>query len=344
MPKHTPSEMNMCWRCGAGSIPVPDGMVNPNLRTGAIEVLVSELKILNPAKTPPFLIEDNIDVSENIRLKYRHLDLRRSQMQRNLVLRHKAGASVRNYLNNQGFLDLETPFLTRSTPEGARDYLVPSRVNPGQFYALPQSPQIFKQLFMISGYDRYYQIVRCFRDEDLRADRQPEFTQIDIEMSFMGEEEVMQLTEGMMATLFKDVLDLEMSSPFARLTYAEAVGRYGLDKPDTRFDLELKDISDIAESCGFNVFAGAVKKGGIVKALNAKGCNNFSRKEIDDLTDFVAVYRARGMAWIKVKDNDWQSPITKFFTEEEKKALAERIEMEPGDLVFFRGRPAQNCK
>jgi aspartyl-tRNA synthetase len=315
--------------------PRPDGMVNPNLRTGEIEVLVSELKILNPAKTPPFLIEDNIDVSENIRLKYRHLDLRRTQMQRNLVLRHKTNASVRNYLNNQGFLDLETPFLTRSTPEGARDYLVPSRVNPGQFYALPQSPQIFKQLFMISGYDRYYQIVRCFRDEDLRADRQPEFTQIDIEMSFIGEEEVMQLTEGMMATLFEDVLDTKISPPFARLTYAEAVSRYGLDKPDTRFGLELKDISDIVASCGFNVFAGAVKKGGIVKALNAKGCIKFSRKEIDDLTDFVAVYRAKGMAWIKVKDNDWQSPITKFFTEEERKALAERIEMEPGDLIFF---------
>ncbi len=315
--------------------PRPDGMVNPNLRTGEIEVLVSELKILNPAKTPPFLIEDNIDVSENIRLKYRHLDLRRTQMQRNLVLRHKANASVRSYLNNQGFLDLETPFLTRSTPEGARDYLVPSRVNPGQFYALPQSPQIFKQLFMISGYDRYYQIVRCFRDEDLRADRQPEFTQIDIEMSFIGEEEIMQLTEGMMATLFEDVLDTKISPPFASLTYAEAVSRYGLDKPDTRFGLELKDISDIVASCGFNVFAGAVKKGGIVKALNAKGCINFSRKEIDDLTDFVAVYRAKGMAWIKVKDNDWQSPITKFFTEEEKKALAERIEMEPGDLIFF---------
>ena len=315
--------------------PRPDGMVNSNLRTGEIEVLVSELKILNPAQTPPFLIEDNIDVSENIRLKYRHLDLRRSQMQRNLVLRHKASVSVRNYLNDQGFLDLETPFLTRSTPEGARDYLVPSRVNPGRFYALPQSPQIFKQLFMISGYDRYYQIVRCFRDEDLRADRQPEFTQIDIEMSFIGEEEVMQLTEGMMATLFKDVLDLEISPPFARLTYAEAVGRYGLDKPDTRFGLELKDISDIVASCGFNVFAGAVKKGGIVKALNAKGCINLSRKEIDDLTDFVAVYRAKGMAWIKVKENDWQSPITKFFTEEEKKALAERIDMEPGDLIFF---------
>ena len=315
--------------------PRPDGMVNPNLHTGEIEVLVSELKILNAAQTPPFLVEDNIDVSENIRLKYRHLDLRRPQMQRNLLIRHKAGASVRNYLNGQGFLDLETPFLTHSTPEGARDYLVPSRVNPGQFYALPQSPQIFKQLFMISGYDRYYQIVRCFRDEDLRADRQPEFTQIDIEMSFVGEEEVIKLTEEMMSTLFKEVLDLDISLPFPRLTYAEAVGRYGLDKPDTRFGFELKDISDIVESSGFKVFSGAVKKGGIVKALNAKGCNNFSRKEIDDLTDFVAVYRAKGMAWIKVKDNDWQSPITKFFTEEEKKALAERIEMEPGDLIFF---------
>ena len=315
--------------------PRPEGMVNPNLHTGEIEVLVSELKILNQASTPPFLIEDNIDVSENIRLKYRHLDLRRPQMQRNLVLRHKAGASVRNYLNKLDFLDLETPFLTRSTPEGARDYLVPSRVNPGQFYALPQSPQIFKQLFMISGYDRYYQIVRCFRDEDLRADRQPEFTQIDIEMSFVGEEEILQLTEGMMATLFKEVRGLEMTPPFPRLTYAEAVGRYGLDKPDTRFGFELKDISDIVEGCGFKVFSEAVKKGGIVKALNAKGCINFSRKEIDDLTDFVAVYRARGMAWIKVKEDDWQSPITKFFSPEEKMALAERIEMEPGDLIFF---------
>jgi aspartyl-tRNA synthetase len=275
--------------------PRPDGMVNPNLHTGAIEVLVSELKILNPAKTPPFLIEDNIDVSENIRLKYRHLDLRRPQMQRNLLLRHQASSSVRNYLNGQGFLDLETPFLTRSTPEGARDYLVPSRVNPGQFYALPQSPQIFKQLFMISGYDRYYQIVRCFRDEDLRADRQPEFTQIDIEMSFVGEEEVIKLTEEMMSTLFKEVLDLDISLPFARLTYAEAVGRYGLDKPDTRFGFELKDVSDIVAGSGFKVFSGAVKKGGIVKALNAKGCINFSRKEIDDLTDFVSVYRAKGM-------------------------------------------------
>lgn len=313
----------------------PADMVNPKLKTGEIEVTVTEFKLLNEAKTPPFLIEDDIDASETIRLKYRHLDLRRSVMQKNLILRHRATTAVRNYLNQHGFLDLETPFLTRSTPEGARDYLVPSRVNPGQFYALPQSPQIFKQLFMISGFDRYYQIVRCFRDEDLRADRQPEFTQIDIEMSFVGEDDVMNLTEGMMAGLFKDVLGLKLKPPFSRLTYEDAVGRFGLDKPDTRFGLELKDISDIVGGSNFKVFADAVKKGGIVKALNAKGCIDFSRKEIDDLIKFVGVYRAKGMAWIKVKENEWQSPITKFFVDEEKKALSERIEMEPGDLVFF---------
>jgi aspartyl-tRNA synthetase len=313
----------------------PADMINSKLKTGEIEVAVTEFKLLNEAKTPPFLIEDDIDASETIRLRYRHLDLRRPQMQKNLILRHRATAAVRSYLNQHGFLDLETPFLTRSTPEGARDYLVPSRVNPGQFYALPQSPQLFKQLFMISGFDRYYQIVRCFRDEDLRADRQPEFTQIDIEMSFIGEDDVMKLAEGMMAGLFKDVLGLELKPPFARLTYEEAVGRFGLDKPDTRFGLELKDISDIVGGSNFKVFADAVKKGGIVKALNAKGCIDFSRKEIDDLIEFVAVYRAKGMAWIKVRENEWQSPITKFFSEEEKKALAERIAMEPGDLVFF---------
>jgi len=315
--------------------PRPADMVNPKLKTGAIEVAVTELKILNAAKTPPFLIEDAIDASETVRLKYRHLDLRRSEMQENLILRHQVAAAVREYLNKNGFLDLETPFLTRSTPEGARDYLVPSRVNPGEFYALPQSPQIFKQLFMISGFDRYYQIVRCFRDEDLRADRQPEFTQIDIEMSFVGEDDVMRLAEGMMTQLFKRILGIKLKRPFAQLTYDEAVGRYGLDKPDTRFGLELKDISDIVAGSNFKVFASAVKKGGIVKALNAKGCINFSRKEIDDLTDFVAVYRAKGMAWIKVKENEWQSPIVKFFSDEEKQALAERIDMEPGDLIFF---------
>ena len=315
--------------------PRPEGMINPNMPTGEIEVMVTELKILNPAKTPPFLIEDLIDVSETIRLTFRHLDLRRPQMQKNLILRHKATVAVRDYLNGEGFLDLETPFLTRSTPEGARDYLVPSRVNPAHFYALPQSPQMFKQLFMISGFDRYYQIVRCFRDEDLRADRQPEFTQIDIEMSFVGEEDVINITEAMMAKLFKDVLDIKLQVPFARLTYDEALGRYGLDKPDLRFGLELRDISDIVEGSGFKVFSEAVRKGGIVRALNAKGCIDFSRKKIDDLADFVSVYRAKGMAWIKVKNNEWQSPITKFFTDKEKKALAKRIEMEPGDLVFF---------
>ena len=315
--------------------PRPADMVNPKLKTGEIEVTVTELRILNEANTTPFLIEDQIDASETVRLKYRHLDLRRSKMQKNLILRHRAAATVREYLNKNGFLDLETPFLTRSTPEGARDYLVPSRVNPGEFYALPQSPQIFKQLFMISGFDRYYQIVRCFRDEDLRADRQPEFTQIDIEMSFVGEEDVMGLAEGLMARVFKNVLGIKLKHPFLQLTYDDAVGRYGLDKPDTRFGFELKDVSDIVAGSDFKVFADAVKKSGIVKALNAKGCIDFSRKEIDDLIQFVSVYRAKGMAWIKVKEGEWQSPIVKFFSDREKQALAERIQMEPGDLVFF---------
>jgi aspartyl-tRNA synthetase len=313
----------------------PEGMVNPNLATGAIEIMASELKILNPAQTPPFLIEDIVEVSEGTRLKHRHIDLRRPRLQSNLILRHRAAATVRNYLNGLGFLDLETPFLTKSTPEGARDYLVPSRVNPGMFYALPQSPQLFKQLFMIAGFDRYYQIVRCFRDEDLRADRQPEFTQIDLEMSFVGEEDVMAVAEGMMAALFQEILGMPLSTPFPRLSYADAVGRYGLDKPDTRFGLELKEVSDIVGGSGFKVFADAVGKGGIVKALNAKGGSEMSRKEIDDLTAFVAVYRAKGMAWIKVRADGWQSPIAKFFTEAEKKTLAARLDMQAGDLVFF---------
>ena len=312
-----------------------EGMANPNLATGEIEILVNELKIFNAAKTPPFQIEDNIEVSENIRLAHRHIDLRRPQLQKNLILRHRTGAAVRQYLNDLGFIDIETPFLTRSTPEGARDYLVPSRVNPGQFYALPQSPQLFKQMLMISGFDRYYQIVRCFRDEDLRADRQPEFTQIDLEMSFVGEEDVMATAEGMMGAVFKEVLDLDLTPPFPRLTYDEAVGRYGLDKPDTRFDLELKDVSDIVAGSGFKVFADVVAKGGIVKAINAKGCVDMTRREIDELTEFVAVYRARGLAYIKVREDQWQSPIAKFFTDEEKAALAQRLDMAPGDLVFF---------
>ncbi|MDP2645877.1 MAG: aspartate--tRNA ligase [Desulfobacterales bacterium] len=313
----------------------PEGMKNENLTTGEIEVAVIELKILNISKPAPFLIEDTAEVSENVRLTYRHLDLRRPKMQKNIIFRHKAAASIRQYLNRCGFLEIETPVLTRSTPEGARDYLVPSRVNPGQFFALPQSPQIFKQLLMISGFDRYYQIVRCFRDEDLRADRQPEFTQVDMEMSFVGENDVMETSEGMMASLFQEVLGISLKLPFLRLSYPEAISRYGLDKPDVRFGLELKDISDIVEKSGFKVFSAAVEKGGIVKALNAKGCSHFSRKEIDDFTEFISVYRAKGLAWIKVKDDAWQSPITKFFTDKEKDALSKRLDMAPGDLVFF---------
>jgi len=313
----------------------PDGMINPELKTGEIEVMVTELRILNPSKTPPFLIEDNVDVSESLRLKYRQLDLRRPLLQKSIITRHKAAASVRRFLNEQRFLDIETPMLTKSTPEGARDYLVPSRVNPGQFYALPQSPQLFKQLLMISGFDRYYQIVKCFRDEDLRADRQPEFTQIDMEMSFVGEEDIMKIAEEMIAALFEDVLQKTLAPPFDRLTYAEAIDRFGLDKPDMRFGLELKDVSNIVRDSGFKVFSSVVKKGGIVKALNAKGCIGFSRKQIDDLADFTTIYRAKGLAWIKVKEDTWQSPIAKFFTDEEKQQLKEQIDMEPGDLVFF---------
>ncbi|MDY6822974.1 MAG: aspartate--tRNA ligase [Thermodesulfobacteriota bacterium] len=313
----------------------PEDMINPNLATGEIEVLVSELVILNTAKTPPFMIEDRIDVSENIRLKNRHIDLRRPGMQQNIINRHRASAAARNFLDSQGFLDIETPFLTRNTPEGARDYLVPSRISPGSFYALPQSPQLFKQLLMMAGFDRYYQIVKCFRDEDLRADRQPEFTQIDMEMSFVTEDDVMAKAEGLVAAIVGELTGKTPQLPFPRMTYDDAVAAYGLDKPDLRFGLKLTDISDIAAACGFKVFADAVKKGGIVKAMNAKGCATFTRKELDDFTEFVAIYKAKGLAWVKVKEDGWQSPIAKFFTEAEQQAIAERLDMAPGDLIFF---------
>ena len=313
----------------------PDDMLNPKMATGAIEILVEELKVFSHAKTPVFPIEDRVEASETIRLKYRHLDLRRNQLQRNIMARHTASRAVRDYLNDQGFLDIETPFLTKSTPEGARDYLVPSRVNQGNFYALPQSPQLFKQLLMISGFDRYYQIVRCFRDEDLRADRQPEFTQIDMELSFVGEEDIMTITEGLIKSVFQKVKDITVTTPFDRITYAEAMDRFGLDRPDMRFGLELCNVSDIVGQTGFKVFANVVKKGGLVKAINAKGCSGFTRKEIDELTEFAAIYRAKGLAWIKVREEDWQSPIAKFFTDEEKNALKERLDMAPGDIVFF---------
>jgi aspartyl-tRNA synthetase len=261
--------------------------------------------------------------------------MRRPVLQKNLMIRHRAAAAIRSYLNNLGFIDIETPFLTSSTPEGARDYLVPSRLNPGQFYALPQSPQIFKQLLMLAGFDRYYQIVRCFRDEDLRADRQPEFTQIDLEMSFVTEDDVMAVTERMMAALFKEVLGIEIERPFKHLTYEEATRRFGLDKPDLRFGLELTDVSDIFGASEFKAFAEVARSGGLVKAINAKGCFDLSRKEIDDLTEFVAIYKAKGLAWIKVRPDGWQSPIVKFFSDGERETLRQRLDMEPGDLVFF---------
>ena len=313
----------------------PDDMMNPNMKTGAIEVIISELRIFSRARTPIFQIEDRTEASESVRLQYRYLDLRRSQLKNNLIARHKATLAVRNYLDTRGFIDIETPFLTRSTPEGARDYLVPSRVNPGNFYALPQSPQLFKQLLMIAGFDRYYQIVKCFRDEDLRADRQPEFTQIDMELSFVTEEEIMEIAEGMIVTIFKKVLDMDLVTPFPRMTYDEAMARFGIDRPDIRFGLELCDVSDIVKDTGFKVFANAVKNGGLVKAVNAKGCSAFTRKQIDELTEFAAIYKAKGLAWIRIKEDEWQSPIAKFFTDAEKEALRQRLGLEIGDIVFF---------
>jgi aspartyl-tRNA synthetase len=313
----------------------PEGTANPNLATGEIEVLANRLLILNRAKTPPFYIEDGIEVDENLRLRYRYLDLRRPEMQRALILRHQAAKSVREYLEGNGFLEIETPVLNRSTPEGARDYLVPSRLNPGKFFALPQSPQQFKQMLMVAGFDRYYQIVKCFRDEDLRADRQPEFTQIDIEMSFIDVPEIMELMEGLIVKLCKDTINLNISQPFPRLSYLEAMDRFGTDKPDTRFGLELKDISDIVDGCGFKVFASAVASGGQVKGINASGCGTFSRKEIDDLTAYAAIYKAKGLAYIVVTEDGVKSAIAKFFTDKEMADIVDRLEGKPGDLLLF---------
>lgn len=313
----------------------PEGTENPNLTTGDIEVIASELKVLNTAKTPPIYIEDGIDVDENVRLRYRYLDLRRPEMQRNIKLRHRATKVIRDFLDSKGFWEIETPMLTRSTPEGARDYLVPSRLNPGKFYALPQSPQLFKQLLMVAGTDRYFQIVRCFRDEDLRADRQPEFTQVDLEMSFVDVDDVLELMEEMMAQLFKETIGLEIDRPFPRLSYHEAMERFGTDKPDIRFGMELVDISDVAENCKFKVFNSAVASGGIVKGINAAGCGNFSRKEIDDLTKFAAIYRAKGLAYLIITGDGVKSPIAKFFEEKELDTILTRLGAKPGDLLLF---------
>ncbi len=313
----------------------PGDMANPKLQTGEIEVLVSELRILNTSKTPPFPLDEDSEVSDSIRLQYRYLDLRRPEIAGNLIMRHKAAQAVRNYLSGKGFLEIETPMLTKSTPEGARDYLVPSRVNAGKFYALPQSPQLFKQLLMMGGTERYFQIVKCFRDEDLRADRQPEFTQIDLELSFVGEDDIMAIAEGMVKEVFAATRGIALNPPFARMTYQEAMSRFGNDKPDTRFGMELVDLTEKLRGCGFKVFNTVIAQGGMVKAINAKGCGTFSRKDLDDLTDYAGNFGAKGMAWIKVKEDEWQSPITKFFSEDEIAAMRDALDAEPGDLILF---------
>lgn len=313
-----------------------EGTVNPNLKTGKIEIHAEDVQIINEAKTPPFMIDDQMEVSEDVRLKYRYVDLRRPAMTDTFRMRHNVTTSFRSFLNENGFLDVETPILTKSTPEGARDYLVPSRVHPGEFYALPQSPQIFKQLLMVSGFDRYYQIARCFRDEDLRADRQPEFTQIDMEMSFMEQEEIILLVEEMMAKLMKDVKGLDIESVFPRMTYDEAMSRYGSDKPDTRFAMELIDVSEIVKDSGFKVFSGAVAGGGQVKLINVKGAaSNYSRKDIDGLTEFVSRYGAKGLAWLKVEEEGLKGPISKFVSDEDASSLSAASEAETGDLLLF---------
>ncbi len=316
--------------------PRPPDMVNPNLATGEIEILVEELRILNAAKTPPFELEDyRVDISEALRLKYRYLDLRRPSVMKNILLRHRAAQVTRQFLNAQGFIEVETPILTKSTPEGARDYLVPSRIQPGHFFALPQSPQLFKQLLMMAGLDRYYQLCRCFRDEDLRADRQPEFTQIDLEMAFVTEEDVMLVVEGLMAALFQDLLGVALTSPFPRLTYKECLDRFGLDRPDPRFGLELKDITDLAQATDFRQFREVVDQGGIVKALCGPGLGKLSRKDLDELIDLAGVYGARGLAWVKVQQAAWQSPLAKFFPDEVKAAVSQRLGAKEGDLLVF---------
>jgi aspartyl-tRNA synthetase len=315
--------------------PRPENTANLKLPTGEIEVMVTEASVLSEAKTPPFMIEDETDVAENLRLKYRYLDLRRPSIQKVLMTRHRIARTVRQFLDGHGFVDIETPFLTKSTPEGARDYLVPSRVNPGMFFALPQSPQLFKQILMVAGFERYYQIVKCFRDEDLRADRQPEFTQIDLEMSFIDQGEIIGLMEQLLAAVVKDTKGVDITLPFPRLTYKDAMDRYGSDKPDTRFGLELKDLSDIAKASDFKVFVQAIELGGQVKGFAAPKMAGLSRKEVDDLTNEAKVFGAKGLAWIKVTDNGFESPIAKFFKDGQVKAMADRLAAKPGDLMLF---------
>ncbi|MFZ3588283.1 aspartate--tRNA ligase [Bacillus sp. DJP31] len=310
--------------------------INPNLSTGKIEIIVDSIVVLNAAKTPPFTIADQIDVSEDVRLRYRYLDLRRPEMLETFKMRHKVTKAMRDFLDTEDFIEVETPILTKSTPEGARDYLVPSRVHPGEFYALPQSPQIFKQLLMVGGFERYYQVARCFRDEDLRADRQPEFTQIDIETSFMNQVEIMTMTEKMMQKVLRDVKSVEIPETFPKMTYADAMSRYGSDKPDTRFGMELMDLSELMKESGFQVFSSAVSNGGQVKAINVKaGATDYSRKDIDALTEFVKIYGAKGLAWLKAEADGLKGPISKFFDESEQAILRSALAVEENDLLLF---------
>jgi aspartyl-tRNA synthetase len=323
------------WATGTVVARAPE-RVNPNLASGAVEITLDELQILAAAQTPPFFPEDDIDVDETLRLRYRYIDLRRPRVFHNLLLRHQVVQSVRRYLGDKGFIDVETPILTKSTPEGARDFLVPSRLQPGEFYALPQSPQLFKQLLMIGGFERYYQIARAFRDEDLRADRQPEHTQIDIEMSFIEEADIQDVVEGMFATAFKETLGVDLCRPFPRLTYADAMARFGSDKPDLRFGMEIVDVSDIAGATEFRVFSEAVAKGGVVRGIRAEGAAGFSRKDVDDLAAEAAVFGAQGLlpVWLD-QDGGLRSPLLKFVGEEQTKALVERLSGRPGDLLLF---------
>ncbi len=313
-----------------------EGNINPNMKTGKIEIIAKELRILSDSETTPFQIEDNITVKDDLRLKYRYLDLRRPSQLNNLVLRHKVVQVMRNFLDQENFLEIETPILGKSTPEGARDYLVPSRVHPGNFYGLPQSPQLYKQLLMVSGMDRYYQIAKCFRDEDLRADRQPEFTQVDMELSFVDIEDIMDINERMMQKVFKDLMNVDIQLPLPRMTYAEAMERFGSDKPDVRFGMELKNISEVVRGTEFVVFKSALEAGGSVRAINAKGCGSFPRKKIDSLVEFVKTYRAKGLAWIVVnEDGTLKSQIAKFFTPEKLQEIVDAMEGQPGDLILI---------
>jgi len=309
--------------------------VNPELATGEVELVSQELRLLNASAVPPFPIEDETDANENTRLKYRYLDLRRPQSLGHLLLRYRMTKLIRDYLDGRGFIEVETPVLTKSTPEGARDYLVPSRIYHGKFYALPQSPQLFKQILMVGGLDRYFQIVKCFRDEDLRADRQPEFTQLDMELSFVQPEDVMRVVEGMIALLFEELKGLDLKRPFQRLTYEEAMNRFGSDKPDMRFGLEIRDLTPVLRSSQFKVFAGAIQKGGVVKGIRVPQGGEMSRKDLDDMTPFAATFGAKGIAWTKITAEGWQSPIAKFLSAEEQKAIEQIAEGRVGDVILF---------